>query len=427
MLALLGMGAAVVLVEVDSRLGFELGQRWPRLFGVGAEGARGLLETVAGSMITVAGVAFSITIVALSLAANQYSPRVLRNFMKDRTNQLVLGVFVGIHVYCLVVLRTIRSGENGSAFVPSLAVTTGVLLALVGIGFLILFIHHIATSMQVSHILSVAASDTMTAVRRTFTSRAKAGTEPTPAADIEEAASDASLDRHAWREIPATHTGYVQAVDVDGLLALAEGCDLVCRMACGPGAFVVAETPLLTVTGSRADDEALVGRFNKLYAIGRERTVEHDPAFGVRQIVDIALKALSPGIHDPTTATEALDHLRAIFIELGQRPDSPRDRLDTSGQVRLVVVTQRFAPLLTESVEAIRHSAAGNVMVLSALLALLVAVGRAATVERRPLVRDEMLSLRDTITRTVKDPRSLAALTTDVSRALSGLSAASIV
>jgi uncharacterized membrane protein len=107
MLALLGMGAAVALVEVDSRLGFELGQRWPRLFGVGAEGARGLLETVAGSMITVAGVAFSITIVALSLAANQYSPRVLRNFMKDRTNQLVLGVFVGIHVYCLVVLRTI--------------------------------------------------------------------------------------------------------------------------------------------------------------------------------------------------------------------------------------------------------------------------------------------------------------------------------
>lgn len=141
MVAAVGLAALIISIDANVKLSFV--DNWPLLFGSGAEGARGLLSAVASSMITVAGVVFSITIVALSLTSSQYTSRVLRNFMRDRVNQTVLGVFVGIFAYCLVVLRTIRGGDEG-AFVPSLAVLGGLLLAFVGIGFLIYFIHHIA-------------------------------------------------------------------------------------------------------------------------------------------------------------------------------------------------------------------------------------------------------------------------------------------
>jgi uncharacterized membrane protein len=136
---------AVGLVEIDTRLDPRLWETWPRFFGAGADGARGTLSAVASSMITVAGVVSSITIVALPLASSQYSSRVLRHFMRDRITQTVLGVFVGVFAYCLIVLRTIR-GSAECPFVPSVAVMVGVLLAFAGIGFLIYFIHHMVCS-----------------------------------------------------------------------------------------------------------------------------------------------------------------------------------------------------------------------------------------------------------------------------------------
>ena len=141
-----------MLVQLDIAFAEPLrAQRWQPFLNAGAEGARGMLTAIASSMITVAGVAFSVTIVTLSLASTQYTPRILRNFMRDRANQYVLGVFVGIYAYCLIVLRTIR-GQDGAAesFVPLLAVFFAVLLALLSIGCLIFFIHHVAASIQAS-------------------------------------------------------------------------------------------------------------------------------------------------------------------------------------------------------------------------------------------------------------------------------------
>jgi len=154
---------AVLLITLDMNVDLHLAARWPLLFGAGAAGARGLLTTVASSMITVAGVVFSITLVALSLNSSQYSSRVIRTFMRDCVNQWVLGVFLGIFAYCLVVLRTIRGNDEG-AFVPALAVLTGLLLAFIGIAVLIHFIHHIATSIQASSIIATAARETLASV-----------------------------------------------------------------------------------------------------------------------------------------------------------------------------------------------------------------------------------------------------------------------
>ena len=144
---------AIGMVELSALAPSEALARWPRLFGAGADGSRSMLSAIAGSMITVAGVTFSITMVAVTQASAQYTPRILRNFMRDRANQAVLGIFVGIFAYCLVVLRTIRGGD-GPDFVPSLAVLVGILLALLGIAVLIFFIHHIATALQASEIIA---------------------------------------------------------------------------------------------------------------------------------------------------------------------------------------------------------------------------------------------------------------------------------
>jgi uncharacterized membrane protein len=166
---------ALGLIEVDSSRNRDWMDDWPRLFGVSAAGARGMLATIAGSMTTVVGVTFSMTLVALTLASSQYTSRVLRNFMSDHVTQVVLGIFAGIFTYCLIVLRTIRGGDEGG-FVPSLSVAFSVVLAIGGVGTLISFIHHIASSIQASSIIAAVTKETLEAVDRLFPE--KLGREP---------------------------------------------------------------------------------------------------------------------------------------------------------------------------------------------------------------------------------------------------------
>jgi uncharacterized membrane protein len=227
---------ALALIETDRMLAPNVRDSWPRLFGTGAAGSRGMLSTIAGSMITVAGVIFSITIVSLSLASGQYSSRVLRNFMRDRMNQTVLGVFVGIFAYCLVVLRTIRGGDEG-VFVPALSVLVAVALAFVGIAFLIFFVDHIGSSIQASQIVATVAKDTLETVDHLFPeNRGEPAVEPERAA---------SLTQRQFRgAIPARRTGYVQRVDVVALMAFARARQTTVRMERRVGEFVIEDTPL---------------------------------------------------------------------------------------------------------------------------------------------------------------------------------------
>ncbi len=212
---------AFVLIEVDVHMDGDWMNQLPLLFGAGAEGSRGLLGVVASSMITVAGVVFSITIVALSLTSSQYTSRVLRNFMGDRSNQFVLGAFLGIFAYCLVVLRTIRGGDEG-AFVPSLAVLMGLILGLAGIAVLIYFIHHIAVSIQAAQILANVAEETLEAVDRLFPKEVGEELEPPR--------QEPPLAGRSWQAVHAKQTGYIQSIDAPELLKLASEQQAVVRM-----------------------------------------------------------------------------------------------------------------------------------------------------------------------------------------------------
>lgn len=367
---------AVGLIEAEAFANREfLAGRWPRLFGAGAEGSRGLLSTIAGSMITVAGVTFSITVVALTLASSQYTSRILRNFVRNRANQTVLGVFVGVFAYCVVVLRTIRSGEEG-AFVPGVAVLGAVLLAFVAIGFLIFFIHHIAASLQAATIIESVATETLDAVDRLF---------PEPMGEASAgSAGEAQEFAHApgsWAAIPATQTGYVQAIDADALFEWADGRDVVVRMEKAIGEFAIENCPLVSVSGMAPDDEA-IRRLNAAYAVDRHRTVHQDAGYGIQQIVDVALKALSPGINDTTTAINCVDYLGSILARLVvRRIESPTR--SAGGRLRVINRGPTFPGLLADAFDQIRQNAEGNVAVLKRLLQVLGTVADRTSDERR--------------------------------------------
>jgi len=402
---------AVALIEADGWLPPNTFERWPRLFGAGAEGARGLLTTIASSMITVAGVVFSITLVALSLASSQYTSRVLRNFLSDRVTQSVLGAFVGIFAYCLVVLRTIRGGDEGP-FVPSVAVLAGLVLGFVGIGVLIYFIHHISTSIQASHILAAAAGETVRAIDNLF----PVGVGGEDAAGGPESVVAGGI----WHPVPAVRTGYVQSLDTSGLLAFASERQTVVRMERRVGQFVVERETLATVLGTAPGDDDL-RRLQGLYAVGRQRTVEQDAAFGVRQIVDVALKALSPGVNDTTTAVMCLDHLTAILARLSDRRIESRYR-SQDGELRLVTRGPTYAELVGEALDQIRQNAGGNVAVLESLLgSLRLLANRTTSTSRRGVLLEHARAVVELGRRSVSAPRDASRLADDSARTLAAL------
>jgi uncharacterized membrane protein len=347
-MVLFSIGLAVGALEIDGLLGDEITRRYPRLFGAGAEGSRQLLSAIASSTITVAGVVFSITIVALSLAAAQYSPRVLRNFMSDRANQVVLGVFVGVFVYCLLVLRTIRGGEE--AFIPGVSVLIAIALALAGIAVLIFFIHHIASSIQVSEMAARIARETMAGLKRvTAESRSESGAE----------AEDALLSL-TWYQVPATASGYMQRVNKEALMSWGRENRRAMRIEKFVGEFVIAGECLVLVSGSDSPAERDVAAINRAFTLNTYRDLAQDPAFGVQQLVDIALKALSPGVNDTGTARDALNYITSILLEVAGAPSPARRLFRSEGMLLLSIRVRTFEEYMQLAFAPLRRNAATN-------------------------------------------------------------------
>ena len=389
---------ATVLITLDATIDLHIVERWPLLFGAGAAGSRSLLTAVASSMITVAGVVFSITLVALSLTSSQYTSRVIRIFMRDRVNQVVLGVFVGIFAYCLVVLRTIRGGDE-QTFVPSLAVLAGLILAFVGIGFLIYFIHHISTSIQASSIIAGAAQETIEAVEHLFPEELTAGED-----ENEDSDRWASLANQPWVAIPARKGGYLESFDADALLRVAKNYGTILRMEYSIGEFVVEGRPLVSVANPDILDDAMTTKVNALYVISRQRTVEYDVAFGIRQIVDIAIKALSPGINDTTTAVMCVDYLTAILVRLANRRIVTTHRLD-HGTLRLIAKGPSFESFFAEAFDQIRQNARGNVAIMARQLgALLTIASQTTNSSRRRVIHEKVQWIAELAERTIESP-----------------------
>jgi uncharacterized membrane protein len=371
-----GLFAAAVLMELDNRVGFEALQDWPRLFGAGSDGSRSMLSALATSMITVAGVTFSITMVALAQTSAMYSPRLLRTFMGDRSTQLVLGMFVGIFAYCLVVLRSIASSEAEVEFIPRISVFAGVVLGLISIGFLVYFIHHIASTLQPSNILSNVSHETIASVDHLFPEPLGEEADPQKSPEIQ-----ARVENTAWTPVASETTGYLQGVSPSDLLAFAEEKDVTIRMEVPVGGFVVEGDPLVSVAVSNGAQ--VEGELREMLPVGMYRTIEQDASYGIEQLADVAAKALSPSVNDARTAITCIHYLTAVLCRLGARRIETPYRCGRDRQLRVVAIGPSFEVLVDRAFDPILRNAGDRRDVFEAVVCAIDAISRRTTSKGR--------------------------------------------
>jgi uncharacterized membrane protein len=337
--------AAFATVYLDVAFSNELTEKIGLLYGGGPEGAREVLGAIAGSTITVAGVVFSIMVVMLSLASQQFGPRILRSFVRDRSNQIVLGAFVATFVYCLLTLQSVREGDAG--FVPHISVTLGILMAVLSIGVLIYFVHHAAKSIQSSSVIAAVGRELDQAIERLYPRELGRGDA--------QSESEPSGDMGGGSVIGSATTGYVQYVDGDELLGVAEGEDLIIAVNASPGSFVGVGDALATVHPEQRAGDSICRAISRAFVVAENRTSNQDVEFLFRQLTEIAVRALSPGINDPFTALETLDRLSAALGKMAGREIPSRYRRGRDGKTRLIAEPARFPQVAEMSLGAIRR------------------------------------------------------------------------
>lgn len=380
-------GAAIalsfVLVAMDRWVGTEAAREVGWLDAFGPESARSILAAIAGSMISVAGLTFSMTMLTLQLASSQFGPRLLRNFMRDRGYQIVLGTFTATFVYCLLVLRTVR-GTEGSHFVPQVAVAVGVLLALASIAVLIFFIHHVATSIRIETLLADLAAETRDAVDRLYPEMI--GRDPPPSEDTKpDSLIPANFDSDV-RLIRSDQSGYVQRVDVDALMRLATEHGLIIRIEQAPGSFLKDGDALLSAHPEVAVPDEVADSLRGALVVGQERTPDQDLEFLIRRIVEIAQRALSPGINDPTTALYCIDRLGETFSRMAERDMPSPLRFDEKRRLRIVTEVRTLAELACPALAAVARYGIGDADVVAKLLGTIdMLIRRAPPADANPI------------------------------------------
>lgn len=338
-------------------------------------GARSFLSAIVQAMISFTGVVFSITIVVLQLSSSQFSPRVLRNFMRDRTIQFSLGSFVATFVYAMVVLRAVQGGSgSGSAFVPRIAVTGAFVLVIVSVGWFIAYIGHVANMIRVATIIAGIGEETRkTLARHDCGAPARDDDAPPPAAAA---------------PIPAPRPGVVVSVNTASLVSLAAEADCLLRLSARVGDYLPEGVPLLEVYGQPGVDgrerEDWRAALCRQIAFDTERSMEQDVAFGFRQLADIALQALSPSVNAPTTATQAIDVMHDLLRRIVTTPPPAGHYLDAEGRLRLVVPQHGIADYLELAVGEIWHYGADAPQVPGRVQGMLDDLLTVARPEQRP-------------------------------------------
>jgi uncharacterized membrane protein len=302
------------------------------VFGGGAESARELLSTIISSMITFTGVVFSITVLVLQLASSQFSPRVIRTFLHEPVTKIAMAAFVGTFVFAMVVLTRVRSAPD--EVVPRLSVWIAVMLVLLSTAIFLAYIERMAHSVRAITILSKVAAETRAAIDRTFPERPTQA--PQRAAERPSRPPDGVV---TLEDAP----GIVAAVDREDVVTLAAKHAAFIEMVPRVGEFVPTGSTLYRVWG---DVRALKGALRQAMSFAPERTPYQDAAFGLRQLVDVALRALSPSLNDPTTAVQALDYLHDLVRRITQRGLPSEAQLDEGGVLRFVVPEPSYAELV---------------------------------------------------------------------------------
>jgi uncharacterized membrane protein len=380
--AVLLAGVSVVFDEPVTRW-IEQTVGWS--FAGGAEGAGSVLRTIAGSMTTIAGVVFSMTLVALSITSSQLGPRLLRTFMRDRPTKVALGTFVATFLYCLLVLQTVREPEEGG-FVPHFAVSVGVLLGIFSMGVLIYFIHHVSISIRANEIVARVSAELLEVIDDLFPEQIG---DNAPRKHEEPCQDLPRGFDHEARAICACEDGYVQFVDGDALMNAAVRADGILELDRRPGDYVVAGQPLAFAWPAARIPDTLEDKVRSAFALGDERTTGQDVEFSIAQLVEIAVRALSPSMNDPFTAITCLDRLGSALCRLAQRDTPSSCRHDDDQRLRIIAPAVTFAEIADAAFSQVRQHARGNVAVTNRLLDTIALVASCTTraADREALMR----------------------------------------
>lgn len=317
-----------------------------------ADAGRQILTAIAAAVITVVTLVFSITIVTLTLASTQFGPRMLRNFIRDRITQFTLGSFVATFVYAILALVSIGPGSYGD-FVPHLSITVTMALVVVDVGVLVLFIDHIAKSIQLPQVIASIAGDLSRAIQaeREAPARTMAKTGPSLSEMLARLDEDSGVVR-------APRSGYLQYVGMNSLIEIAGRSNAVIRLLHRPGHFVVEGQPLADVWPAAAAP-GVARALGGAHATGPHRTLTQDPSFAVDQLVEIAIRALSPAVNDTFTALACIDWLGDGLCKIAGRWRPLAVHRDTAGHVRVITVTVSFRRLVERAHDKIRQAGRG--------------------------------------------------------------------
>lgn len=390
-MAFAAFGLSLLCVYLDVRIGSGWVEDISWLYANEPEGARLMLSTIAGSVISVAGVTFSITIAALSLASSQYGPRLISGFMQDRGNQFVLGTYTATFIFCLLILRTIQSGPDGG-FVPQLSILVGLALAVLSVGVLIYFINHVSQSIRASHVIHNVSRSLDQRIDNLLFQVGKPAfsVDGGKALDLPDGFDDQAI------AIQAPRPGYVQAIDAETLLRLAAHHDFVGRVLARPGDFMVKGGELMRIAGVEPADKELRDTLTAPFVLGNRRTDEQDALYLLQQLVEVAARAISPGINDPNTAITCIDWITAALCKLAVENLPSAYRYDENGTLRLVYVPVSFLEFADAVYDPLRQYGREMIEINLRLLQSIEAVGRRAKLpDQRTRLRAHARSIHE--------------------------------
>lgn len=364
---------AMVLIFLDTRLNLSTDGFGRYLFIGSVDSARSILSIISGAMIGVAGTVFSITLVALTLASSQFGSRLIRNFMYDHLNQIVLGTYISTFIYCLIVLHAIK--EKGMfEFIPSLSVMVALVAAVANIILLIVFIHHIAISIQADKVIADISESLSRNLETLFPE--KIGDET----DEEKIQNETSIKSTFSKKqtISGHKNGYIQYLDGDSLIHLASELNILIELYFRPGDYLVKGLEMGVIYTNEILGEETIKKLQNQFIVGKFRTPQQDAEHAIHQMVEIAARALSPGVNDPYTAVTCLDNLTSAMSYLSEVKFPSRYRFDEEGKLRVIADRTTFEGMLDAAFNQIRQFAEGSPAVVIRLMESLITINKFA-------------------------------------------------
>lgn len=360
---------SVGLVYLDSMVTLSH-EGWLRFFLVNSsDSARSILSTISGAMIGVAGTVFSVTLVALTLASSQFGPRLIKNFMYVKLNQVVLGSYVSTYLYCLLVLNALKDNDDYS-FIPSLSILAAILAAMANIILLIVFIHQIAISIQADKVISDISDFISKQIETLFPE--KMGEEKEHEGKTEIVAAIAGYKFITGIKSPKN--GYLQYIDSKALIAGMTDEKALLELHYRPGSFLVKGLEIGKFYSNKNLEEDSLESVLDHFVIGEIKTAEQDLEFSIHQMVEIAARALSSGVNDPYTAMVCIDNLASTMCYLAQAEFPSKYRFDEEGTLRIIADVLDFEGVLDASFNQIRQFSAGSTAVIIRLMEALITI-----------------------------------------------------